>query len=256
LANSWSPHDADVYLGAAASCFTRGAGDVLCSTQVTYPVGTTVEIGSRFSGELVYSSAVAMRAAGGHDDPDACVNNDFALVKIDREDHGYDNPTLTVLHAGGAYPCGPVGLGRSGLGPAQIGHTAVWSQGWLPEVPGSVQGLQATGDDWSLPLQLSERPSDDFWGGPLMSCSGEAVGVLSPQPLAADVDVPRDQDWTQDHRLPARMWPEPSELVVATNLSKALDYMRESDRSFKGVELVPGTEDMPPSFECAAVSGV
>ena len=79
----------DVFIGQAAHCASTGAANETdgCLAEVL-PLGTTVEVdGASRPGTIVYSSWVEMQA-NGESNPDTCLYNDFALVKLDPADHG------------------------------------------------------------------------------------------------------------------------------------------------------------------------
>ena len=105
---SSSPDGADVLIGYAAHCAGTGAATETDGCLAgSLPLGTPVEIdGASQPGTLVYSSWLAMQAAG-ETDADACAYNDFALVRIAPADVGKVNPSIP--HWGG-----PTGLNTTG----------------------------------------------------------------------------------------------------------------------------------------------
>jgi hypothetical protein len=100
-------HDGpQIFLGLAAHCVALGAADDLDGCSVpSLPLGTPVTIaGASRPGTVAYSSWRTM-ALRGETDPETCVRNDFALIRVDPADVGRVNPT--VPHWGG-----PVGLSQ------------------------------------------------------------------------------------------------------------------------------------------------
>jgi hypothetical protein len=85
----------DVYIGQAAHCSgTDGNTATNGCIAGTRPHGTSVNIdGATRPGTIVYSSWVAMQAAG-ETDANACQYNDVALIKLDPADYGRVNPTI------------------------------------------------------------------------------------------------------------------------------------------------------------------
>jgi hypothetical protein len=109
----------DVLIGQAAHCATTGgASDLNGCTTGSRPLGTPVTVGGASQpGTLVYSSWLAMQAAG-ETDPNICNSNDLALVLLNPADVGKVNPSIP--HWGG-----PMGINTAG---APLGST-VYSYG-------------------------------------------------------------------------------------------------------------------------------
>src|SRR4051812_46659109 len=78
-----------VYIGQAAHCSgTGGQTDTDGCTTASLPLGTPIEVtGASQPGTLVYSSWIAMQAAG-ETGPDTCAYNDIGLIKLDPADYG------------------------------------------------------------------------------------------------------------------------------------------------------------------------
>src|SRR5687768_16458654 len=100
------------YLGYAAHCAGLGAAtDTNGCTAPSLPTGTPVQIeGASRPGTLVYSSWIAMKAAGENVDSETCEFNDFALVRLDPADVPKVNPSVP----GWGGPVGVSSLGGTG----------------------------------------------------------------------------------------------------------------------------------------------
>ena len=98
----------DVLIGYAAHCAGTGtATETNGCDSGSLPLGTIVEIdGASQPGTLVYSSWLAMQAAG-ETDANTCAYNDLAVVKVAAADVGKVNPSIP--HWGG-----PTGLNTTG----------------------------------------------------------------------------------------------------------------------------------------------
>lgn len=204
----------DVYIGQAAHCAGTGqATDTDGCLAGSQPLGTPVEVqGATQPGELVYSSWLAMQAAG-ETDPDTCAYNDFALVRLDPADYGRVNPSIPFF--GGptgvdpddttageqvySYGNSSLRLGITQLSPksgVSLGTTAGWSHTVYTVTPGV--------------------PGDS--GSAFVDAQGEAIGVLVTLAIA----------------------PLPASNGVS-DMADLLAYMR-AHSSFGAVQLVPGTE--------------
>jgi hypothetical protein len=82
------------YISMPASCGALGDGNATdgCTTKVL-PLETPVKVAGSVTGALAYSSWLAMQEAG-EKGVDACVNNDFALVRLPTEAHDAVDPTV------------------------------------------------------------------------------------------------------------------------------------------------------------------
>ena len=111
--------DNNVYLGQAAHCSGEGregeesngctAKSEPLGTRVTFNQrGTSYDVGEQLGeGTLAYSSWLTMKKRG-EKDASACRYNDFALIKVARDQRGRVNPTLP-------YWGGPTGLSTDGV---------------------------------------------------------------------------------------------------------------------------------------------
>ena len=205
----------DVFIGQAAHCASTGAANETdgCLAEVL-PLGTTVEVdGASRPGTIVYSSWVEMQA-NGESNPDTCLYNDYALVKLDPADHASVNPSVPFFG-------GPVGLASSvpsmskvvsyGNSSLRLGLTQLSPK----------EGLKVTekGAGWNHVVYTVTPGVPGDSGSGFLDAQGRAFGVLSTLNLL----------------------PEPAGNGVA-DLAKALAYMRANDPAFAGVQLVNGTE--------------
>ena len=164
-----------VYIGQAAHCSGTGAATETngCTTQ-SRPLGTQVQVaGASRPGRLVYSSWIAMQAAG-EKDRNACAHNDFALVQLDPADVRKVNPTV------------PIWGGPTRLGTGTVAGSQVFSYGNSPlrlGIPllspktGVSLGDEAGGWTRSVYTVTPGIPGDS--GSAFLNHRGEAVGVLS-----------------------------------------------------------------------------
>lgn len=199
-------HDSqDVYLGQAAHCSIAASGAAAttqpdgCSTP-SLPPGTPVTIeGASRPGTLAYNSWSVMQQIG-ESDPEACFFNDFALVKLHRDDHVRVNPSMP--HWGGptgqtdslssgdkvlGYGSSQLGLGIAEIKPKEGIYKSRSPQGWGHTVFMLTPGI----------------PGDS--GSALIDGQGRAFAVLStliflPEPLSnGAVDLSRALDYMRDH---------------------------------------------------------
>jgi hypothetical protein len=166
----------EVFLGYAAHCAGLGAAtDTDGCTTESLPLGTKVEIeGASRPGVLVYSSWAAMQRAGERR-PEACANNDFALVRVDPADVRRVNPT--VPHWGG-----PTGLNREGNPSGASVYTYGSSSLRLGVTALSPKSGTSVGTDsggWSHPVYTVTPGIPGDSGSGLLDASGRATGVLS-----------------------------------------------------------------------------
>lgn len=170
----------DVLLGQAAHCAgTGGATDTDGCSAGSLPLGTRVAIrGAAHPGTLVYSSWLAMQAAGERRDA-TCRYNDFALVRIDPRDVARVNPSVpswggpTALGDATAlgehvhsYGNSSLRLGLSRLSPKKGVSLGTQGDGWVHRVYTGTPGV----------------PGDS--GSGFLDRDGRAFGTLSTLALA------------------------------------------------------------------------
>lgn len=206
----------NVYLGQAAHCgSTSGATQVNgCQTE-SMPLGTKVEIeGADHPGTLAYSSWITMKRVG-ETDPDACMYNDFALVKIDPRDVDEVNPTFQLFG-------GPTGLDTNGTEQGDTVYSYGNSQltlGLDPLQRKQGVSLGTRGDGWSHTVLTVPPGVPGDSGAGFLNADGEAFGILSTLNVLPQVGS-----------------------NGVTDLQHALNYMQEHAPGFADVRLVEGTE--------------
>jgi hypothetical protein len=207
-----------VFLGQAAHC--AGTGDATetdgCDSG-SLPLGTPVEIeGATRPGALVYSSWLAMQAAGETDEP-TCAFNDFALVRIDPADVALVNPSVPFWG-------GPVALDvddtEAGERVVSYGNSSL--RGGIEELSPKEGISLGTTDGWSHDVYTATPGIPGDSGSGFMDGEGDAIGSLSTLQIAPLVGS-----------------------NGVTDLASALEYAR-AHSPFGGLTLVPGTEPFSP----------
>jgi len=178
-----------VYVGYAAHCAGKGAATDTngCKTR-SHPIGTRVRFarGATLAtngttvgrGTLAYSSWIKMRQRNMKRGP-ACAANDFALVRVDRNDRRKVNPSVPFWG-------GPTGLASRGA-PA---GTQVFSYGRSSLRPGTALspksglslGRTNRGWGWQVETVTPGIPGDS--GSGFLNAHGRAFGTLSTVQLA------------------------------------------------------------------------
>lgn len=209
----------EVFIGYAAHCAgTGGATETDGCLAGSLPLGTQVEIdGASQPGTLVYSSWLAMQAAGETDD-DTCAYNDFALVRIAAADVASVNPSIP--HWGG-----PVGVNTSG-NPAlsrvySYGNSGL-RLGLTQLSPKTGVSLGTTGSGWTHPVYTFTPGIPGDSGSAMLDAQGRASGVLSTVAIAP---LPASNNFS--------------------DVSRGLAYA--ASHGFSGVSVEPGTEAFNPS---------
>lgn len=170
----------DVYLGQAAHCSSTSdntsTNGCLAGTR---PHGTPVDVdGASRPGTIVYSSWVAMQAAG-ETDTNACRYNDIALIKLDPADYGKVNPSIPFWG-------GPTGTATStatgdkvlsyGNSSLRLGVTAL--------SPKEGASLGTAGAGWTHQVYTASPGIPGDSGSAFIDRSGRAFGVLSTLQIA------------------------------------------------------------------------
>jgi hypothetical protein len=194
-----------VYVGQAAHCSGEGsATDTDGCTSGSLPLGTPVQIrGASRPGTLVYSSWIAMQAAGERD-RNACAFNDFALIRLDPADVGRSNPTVPLFG-------GPNALDRDGTRfgeqVASYGNSSLrFGQSTLSPKRGV--SLGDTGAGWSHTVYTTTPGIPGDSGSGVLDGRGNAIGTLSTvaiAPLAGSngvSDLQRELAYARVHGMP------------------------------------------------------
>ncbi len=203
-----------VYVGYAAHCAGTGAATDTngCNTR-SLPLGTKVRFargGSLASGgdqvgtgELAYSSWLAMQRSGDHN-ANSCAYNDLALVKVDHAFVNDVNPTVPFWG-------GPVGLHANGTAAGD----RVYSYG-NSSLRGGVAALSPKtglsigdeGNHWSHSVYTVTPGIPGDSGSGFMDANGRALGVLSTVQLAPLVgangvgDLGNEVAYASNHGVP------------------------------------------------------
>ena len=208
----------DVYIGMAAHCTSLGGQTDTngCKTPAR-KVPTRVQIeGARRTGYVVYNSWKTMQKVGELRG-DRCLDNDFALIKINSADRSRVNPSIpfwggptgydTSAPTGEAvYSYGDSGLRFevSALSPKKGVATDDYDGGWAHGIYTASPGI----------------PGDS--GSAVLGSRGGALGVLS-----TIQSVPPGEN-------------------IASDLYRAVRYMKDHTSKFDRVKLAKGTERFQP----------
>jgi hypothetical protein len=194
-----------VYVGQAAHCAGAGsATDTDGCTTPSLPLGTPVTIrGATRPGTLVYSSWIAMQAAGERD-RNACRYNDFALIRLDPADVGRSNPTVPLFG-------GPNALDRDGtrFGEPVVSYgNSSLRLGVSALSPKRGSSLGDTGGGWSHTVYTATPGIPGDSGSAVLDGRGNAIGTLSTvaiAPLAGSngvSDLQHEMAYARVHGMP------------------------------------------------------
>ncbi len=204
----------DVYIGQAAHCAGTGAATETdgCDSG-SRPLGTPVRVsGASHPGTLAYSSWIAMQQ-NGEQDENTCAYNDFALIRLDRRDHGKVNPSVPVWG-------GPTKLGGDTTLGSKVytyGNSSL-RLGLSLLSPKEGYSLGETGDGWSHDVYTVTPGVPGDSGSPFLSADGAGLGTLSTVAIL----------------------PFPASNGVS-DLAKEVAYMQRSG-GFNNMQLALGTE--------------
>lgn len=166
------------YIGQAAHCSGTGAAtDTNGCNAGSLPLGTKVDI-EGYQGTLVYSSWIAMKAAG-ETNANACAYNDFALIELPAAAVAATNPSVPVYG-------GPVGLGAGtawGENVYSYGNSSL-RFGLTPFSPKRGVSLGDTGAGWSTTVYTVTPGIPGDSGSGFLDKSGRAFGTLSTVAIA------------------------------------------------------------------------
>lgn len=202
--------DTDVYIGQAAHCSMTGnsvtgadplsvSGPNGCTSE-SLPLGTPVAVaGATRPGTLAYNSWITMQESG-ETNLNTCTTNDFALVRLDPDDHHRVNPSMP--HWGG--PTGLVGSTAPGSKVFSYGDSELRLRiSELRPKEGIVRSQSGGGWHHTVFALTPGIPGDS--GSGFLDDQGRAFGVLStlilfPQPLHNGVvDLSRAMAYIQAH---------------------------------------------------------
>ena len=162
------------FIGMAAHCAsaTGGTGTDGCRER-SLPLGTEVDIENASEpGRLAYSSWATMHRVGERD-RNACLYNDFALVRIHPADHGRVDPTMPVF--GG--PTGLAPYSHPGKEVYSYGNSDLRPGGSLDAKRGRSSGT--SNDNWAITVSTFTPGVPGDSGSGFLDHRGRAVGVLS-----------------------------------------------------------------------------
>ena len=203
-ANFVFTNGADVLLGFAAHCVGTGAAtDTNGCDAGSLALGTPVTIqGATRPGTLVYSSWLAMQAAG-ETDTNACEYNDFALVRVAAADVASVNPSIP--HWGG--PTGLNTTGNAALSRVYSYGNSSLRFGITLLSPKTGTSLGTTGGGWTHPVYTVSPGIPGDSGSAFLDAEGRATGVLATlaiAPLAGSNgvgDLDHEIDYARSHGL-------------------------------------------------------
>ena len=178
-----------VYVGYAAHCAGKGAAtDTNGCNTASQPIGTRVRFAQGATlatngttvghGTLAYSSWIEMRQRNTQNRA-ACEANDFALVRVDRDDVSKVNPSVPLWG-------GPTGLSTRGAPAGTEVHS--WGQSSLRPTTvlspktGTSLGRSYQGWGWEVYTATPGVPGDS--GSGFLDAHGRALGTLSTVQLA------------------------------------------------------------------------
>jgi hypothetical protein len=169
------------YLGQAAHCSATGSPTETDGCQAaSLPLGTKVVLGnSGLTGTLAYNSWITMQHRR-ESDANACIHNDFALVRLPVSARRVTNPSIPFWG-------GPVGLDTDGTQPAEVvlsyGNSPLY--GGVAELsPKRGESLGTTAGGWSHPVWTVPAGVPGDSGSAFVDGAGRAIGTLSTLTLA------------------------------------------------------------------------
>ncbi|MGQ0844488.1 MAG: serine protease [Sporichthyaceae bacterium] len=214
---------ANLYFGQSAHCARKEQKEVAQPTGCTFgskPLGTPVKFpDSNVTGELAYSSWLTMQKVR-EKDMNACVDNDFALVKVPRFAHNQVNPTMPLFY-------GPSGLNTGGttMGDTVVGFgNSPTRQGLSDVKPKQSVSVGTVQDGWAHLIYSATPGIPGDSGGPYLDAQGRALGSLSKMVLG----------------------PAPGANVI-TDINRALEYAKKHS-GIEGLRLAKGTEKFRGAF--------
>lgn len=194
----------DVYLGQAAHCAsTADATSLDGCVNGSLPLGTPVRVaGASRPGTLVYSSWIAMQQRR-ETSVDACLFNDFSLVKLDPADYPKVNPTIPVWG-------GPTGMVPTSFrGAEAFGYGNTIDRGGVTKHTKRGVSLRQGGAGWVHVVDLNPPGVPGDSGSGLTDGQGRAFGVVSTMSLRRGTnsagDLSRILDYAKGSGFPELM---------------------------------------------------
>lgn len=207
---------ANVYIGQAAHCSgTGGSTETNGCTAASLPLGTSVTVtGAATPATLVYNSWLTMQDVD-EADPNACQDNDFALLRLDPTDVAKVNPSIPFWG-------GPVSLSRSGTPRGQSVYSYGNSSlrlGLSLLSPKRGVSLGDAGAGWTHQVNTITPGLPGDSGSAFLDARGRAIGVLSTLQIGLPGGVSNG----------------------VSDLARALDYLDAHSDEFPGLSLATGT---------------
>jgi hypothetical protein len=170
----------NVYIGQAAHCSGTDGNTATNGCEAgSLPHGTPVNVdGASRPGTIVYSSWVAMQAAG-ETNADACQYNDIALIKLDPADYGKVNPSIPFW--GG--PTGMTDTTAQGDKVLSYGNSSL-RLGVTQLSPKEGISLGTAGNGWTHQVYTVTPGIPGDSGSAFFDREGRGFGVLSTLQLA------------------------------------------------------------------------
>ena len=190
------------YLGQAAHCASTGAATETDGCLApSLPLGTPVEFAG-FTGQVVYSSWLAMKAARERD-ANTCAFNDLALIKLPAAAVATTNPSVPFFG-------GPTALGAGTTSGDDVYsyQNSSLRLGLSPLSPKQGISLGDTGGGWSTTVYTVTPGIPGDSGSGFLDASGKAIGVLStvavaPLPLSNNIgNLAKEVAYAQSHGVP------------------------------------------------------
>lgn len=166
----------EVYLGQAAHCSsTSGSTETNGCRAGTLPVGTEVTVtGASRPAIMVYNSWATMQALS-ESDPNVCQFNDFALLRLHRDDVSKVNPSIPFWG-------GPVGVNTAGTTQGEqvysYGNSSL-RLGLSQLSPKKGSSLGDSGAGWTHLVSTTTPGVPGDSGSAFLDSRGRALGVLS-----------------------------------------------------------------------------
>jgi hypothetical protein len=170
----------NVYIGQAAHCSGTDGNTATNGCEAgSLPTGTPVNVdGATQPGTIVYSSWVAMQAAG-ETDANTCQYNDIALIRLNPADYGRVNPSIPFW--GG--PTGTATTTAQGDKVLSYGNSSL-RLGITQLSPKEGLSLGAAGGGWTHQVYTVSPGIPGDSGSAFIDRQGRAFGVLSTLQLA------------------------------------------------------------------------